>query len=397
MSSPPAAQSIRCLEHPTLKVPYETLNKRFRSAQKVIDREVSHVNATTIDMEKVLQDGGGPSSTELPGLLSALEERLEGLRQKSAESVSEELAVAQLCRKRIDHLKEGCDPNSPATENAWKKVRLDRMLVEYFLRKGFYDSAIKLAHQSGIYELTNIDLFLVAKEVEESLLTQDISKCLAWCYDNKSKLRKLKSTLEFNVRLQEYIELIRRGHRLEAVRHAKKHLASDDADQLPSIQQAMALLAFPVDTHVQPYRDMLREDRWKQLVEQFRSENYRLFQLSSQSVFTVALQAGLSALKTPHCYSRPVAERNCECPVCQTALNALAEPLPFAHCSQSRLICHISGRPLDENNQPMMLPNGYVYGERALLKMAQENDGQIVCPRTKEIFPFRDAEKVFVM
>ena len=29
---------IKSLEHPTLKVPYEILNKRFRSAQKVLDR-----------------------------------------------------------------------------------------------------------------------------------------------------------------------------------------------------------------------------------------------------------------------------------------------------------------------------------------------------------------------
>ena len=52
---------------------------------------------------------------------------------------------------------------------------------------------------------------------------------------------------------------------------------------------------------------------------------------------------------------------------------------------------------LDENNRPMMLPNGFVYGYGALAKMAQENDGQIVCPRTKEIYPIAEVEKVFVM
>ena len=35
----------------------------------------------------------------------------------------------------------------------------------------------------------------------------------------------------------------------------------------------------------------------------------------------------------------------------------------------------------------MMLPNGFVYGYGALAKMAQENDSQIVCPGTKEIYP----------
>lgn len=51
---------------------------------------------------------------------------------------------------------------------------------------------------------------------------------------------------------------------------------------------------------ISPYKELLELKRWDRLVEQFRQENYRLFQMASQSVFTVALQAGLSALKTPY-------------------------------------------------------------------------------------------------
>ena len=38
----------------------------------------------------------------------------------------------------------------------------------------------------------DIDLFLVSRKVEESLLRREIGPCLAWCYENKSKLRKFK-------------------------------------------------------------------------------------------------------------------------------------------------------------------------------------------------------------
>lgn len=51
---------------------------------------------------------------------------------------------------------------------------------------------------------------------------------------------------------------------------------------------------------ISPYKEMFDENRWQRLIEQFRQENFNLYQLSSQSVFTVALQAGLSALKTPY-------------------------------------------------------------------------------------------------
>jgi len=35
-------------------------------------------------------------------------------------------------------------------------------------------------------------MFLTAKEVEESLERQETMTCLAWCHDNKSRLRKMK-------------------------------------------------------------------------------------------------------------------------------------------------------------------------------------------------------------
>lgn len=380
---------VKSLEHPTLKVPYELLNKKFRAAQKQLDREVSHVQAAALELERGLavdKVGAG----EISRLLGGMVEKLQVLKRKAEESISEELQVGYVCKRRLDHLKEHTGGAQ------WRRRRLDRMLVEYFLRRGYYNAATRLAQTSDLGDLTNIDIFLVSRDVENSLMERETSKCLAWCHDNRSKLRKLKSSLEFNLRIQEFVELVRSDRRIEAVRHARKHFSTYEEDQLQEIQHCMALLAFPANTEISPYKEMLLESRWDKLVEQFRQENYRLFQLASQSVFTVALQAGLSALKTPQCYSNRE-NRNAGCPVCQDWLNILAMPLPFAHCSQSRLVCHISGLPLNEHNQPMVLPNGYVYGEQALMQMAAENNGQVICPKTKEIYPYKKVEKVYVM
>jgi len=407
---------IKSLEHPTLKVPYEILNKKFRSAQKVLDREGSHVTSSLGEVDRGL--GEVVDRVAITQQLDNIKEQLVQLKSKGGESIVDETKIAEVTRKRASHLKQGCvEDQSPVQEKQWRRVRLDRMLVEYFLRQGFYTTAIELASSSGIEDLTNIEVFLTAREVEESLSRCDITKCLAWCHDNKSKLRKMKSTLEFQVRLQEFLELVKCGNRLEAVKHAKKFLSTDDSVHLSIVQQGMGLLAFPLSTMIQPYKDLLDNSRWQSLIQQFRQENYRLHQLSSQSMFSVALQSGLASLKTPHCYKqnfvlsglpgiglmqelrpRPtLPERNPECPVCHPALNTLAISLPYAHCSQSRLVCNMTGRALNENNHPMMLPNGYVYGEQALEVQARQNEGQVICPRTKEIYSFKDAEKVYIM
>ncbi|XP_065352023.1 E3 ubiquitin-protein transferase MAEA [Cloeon dipterum] len=385
---------IKSLEHPTLKVPYELLNKKFRAAQKQLDREVSHVQVATSELEKGLKSET-VDAQEISRILGGMVERLQVLKRKAKESITEELDAAHVCKKRLEHLKEYASPQS-TTMNLWRRHRLDRMLVEYFLRRGYYGAALKLASASELDKLTNLEVFLVSREVEQSLAEHQTAKCLAWCHDNKSKLRKLKSSMEFNIRIQEFVELIKSDNRMEAVKHARKYFSAYEDDQLTNFKHCMALLALPITTNLSPYKELLDSNRWNTLIEQFRHENYRLYQLSTHSVFTVALQAGLSALKTPHCYAS-IEDKNPSCPVCNEWLNELALTLPYAHCSQSRLVCFISGLPLNEHNQPMMLPNGFIYGEVALRQLAQENNGQIVCPRTKEIFSMKQAEKVFVM
>ncbi|XP_068708537.1 E3 ubiquitin-protein transferase MAEA-like isoform X2 [Montipora foliosa] len=378
-----------------IQVPYEVLNKRFRAAQKVIDREVSLVVSATND----LTNSFGSVSVkvgEITGFLDGVVQKLQSLKRKSEECLAQEEACLQHCRARLEHIKEHSDEQKSAVI-LWKKKRLDRMLVDHCLRSGFYETAIKLAKDSEIEEFVDIELFLVSRRVEESLLRREIEPCLAWCYENKSKLRKLKSNLEFNVRMQEFVELVRRGDKMEAVRYARKHFppANVEGTMTKEIQRAMALLAFKPDTSCSPYRELFDLERWTHLVMQFRRENFQLHQLNDQSALAVTLQAGLSALKTPHCYQE--GHKSSECPVCSHPLNILGRSLPFAHCAQSRLVCPISGHVMNENNPPLVLPNGYVYGENALHGMASENDGRVVCPKTQESYHVDQAEKVYVM
>ncbi|GAB0099139.1 E3 ubiquitin-protein transferase MAEA [Sergentomyia squamirostris] len=389
---------IKAMEHPTLKVPYEILNKKFRIAQKTLDKELNQIQNVASELEKGL-DGG--SAGEISRLLGGVVERLQALKRKAEESISEEIAAGYVCKRRLEHLKQNvvthsalCDEVQSAATNQWKKTRLDRMIVEHFLRLGYYESAERLAIRSGIRDLTNVDIFQTSREVEQDLSNHKTTKCMIWCNDNKSKLRKINSNIEFQLRMQEFVELVRKDKRLDAVRHARKYFPDFGMDQLREIRQCMGLLAFPVTTEIEPYKSLFDNQRWNELVLNFRMENYRIFQLATQSVLSVAVQAGLSALKTPQCYS--ISSKNISCPVCQENFNEIAENLPYSHCAQSRLICRVTGKPLNEHNLPMMLPNGQIFGQQALPHITKGN-GIIVCPITNQSFCQPKIEKVFVM
>lgn len=72
--------------------------------------------------------------------------------QQAEESIQEELGVTHVIKRRLAHLQERDmgDGKEGMPSKLWQKNRLDRMLVEYFLRAGYYSSALKLARHSNI-------------------------------------------------------------------------------------------------------------------------------------------------------------------------------------------------------------------------------------------------------
>lgn len=63
-----------------VQVPYETLNKRFRAAQKNIDRETSHVTMVVAELEKTLSSC--PAVDSVVSLLDGVVEKLSVLKRK---------------------------------------------------------------------------------------------------------------------------------------------------------------------------------------------------------------------------------------------------------------------------------------------------------------------------
>lgn len=226
------------------------LNKKFRIAQKTLDRELCQIQNVTNELERGLET---KSAGEITRLLGGVVERLQVLKRKADESISDELSAVQACKRRLDHVRQAIIHIIPrdlqtAYFNEWKQTRLDRMIIEHFLRLGYYETAECLAVRKDIRELTNLDIFQTTRDVEEDLRQHQTAKCIAWCSDNKSKLRKINSTIEFQLRVQEFVELIRADRRLDAVKHAQKFMAPFSAEQLKEIEHYMGLLAFPVNT-----------------------------------------------------------------------------------------------------------------------------------------------------
>lgn len=159
----------------------------------------------------------------------------------------------------------------------WSRVRLSRLLVDYLLREGYAESAACLAQSKSISDLVDVDAFVACHRIERSLREgQSTQQALEWCKEHGKELKKGGSMLEFELRLQQYIEMVRAGHEsgvsgmdgefaegvligdgggeqklLEARAHAKKYLSASGDFAL--LGRAAGLLAYRPWDEVEPY------------------------------------------------------------------------------------------------------------------------------------------------
>ncbi|KAF8402802.1 hypothetical protein HHK36_010893 [Tetracentron sinense] len=364
------AESLK-LEHQFLRVPFEHFKKSIRANHRIAEKELSAVISSVADAADA-----DMSQEEAVHHLTSFVSRLQGLKRKLEEGSRTEHLQAQRCRARLDHL-EAAD-----TENIyeWDNTRLKRILVDYMLRLSYYDTAMKLAESNSIQDLVDLDVFHEAKKVIDALHNREAAPALAWCAENKSRLKRSKSKFEFQLRLQEFIELVRaEKDSRAAITYARMHLSPWGATHMKELQHVMAALAFKSNTECATYKVLFEPKQWDYLVEQFKQEFCKSYAMNLEPLLNIYLQAGLSALKTTYCSDGDCTKED---PFSQESFRKLALPLPFSKQHHSKLVCYITKEPMDTENPPLVLPNGYVYSTKAIDEMARKNDDKIICPRT---------------
>lgn len=142
---------------------------------------------------------------------------------------------------------------------------------------------------------------------------------------------------------------------------------------------------------------MYMQSRWEHLADLFIRTHHELLSLPSRPLLHIALSAGLSALKTPSCHSaytssssNSLSTTTSVCPICSTELNELARKMPYANHTKSSV-----------ESDPIVLPNGRVYGQERLLDMSKKigsvETGKIKDPTTGEVFDENDMKRVYIM
>lgn len=395
-------------------------------SESVTPAEDGADSAMDLDKAVAAEEASGQTheTAEVLGQIDTMIGRVQGLKRKISSLREEHDTHVAKAKARIDFLaqlyKDEIQLKNDSAASAssdhykeWTKRRLDMLLIDYCLRNGHPGTAEKLAKAQKIEKLVDIEELQQCNEIEHLLRVEhSTEKCQAWCLENRQFLKKTRSNLEFQIKLQQYIELARLRNFTKAIEYYRTNLVKNADTKFELMQQASALLAFSPEDSVKPYSDFYSPNRWTELAEIFVKTFQELHGLPHRSLFLQYLATGITALKTHSCEvpsakdietdgdyrldTNPMAfrrkhkvdlTRGYMCPVCSLELRRIAQPLPYALHVHSHL-----------DPDPVLLPNDRIYGLEKLLDYAKKAgvpENKIVDPVTTEMFDRDSAVNVY--
>jgi macrophage erythroblast attacher len=266
-------------DQPLLRMPYELSRRNFKNAQRVIEHSSANVTSSLTAATKASKTASPDATLDS---LDSMISKMQNLKRKVEGLHDEEMRIHKSAKARLRHLQDLYDIHSlvDVKYDEWSRTRLSRLLVDYLLREGYSESAAHLAQSKGITDLVDVDAFVACHKIERSLREgMSTSLALDWCKEHGKELKKAGSILEFELRLQQYIELVRQGHEagmsgmdgiesdgtngvsigggggetklVEARAHAKKFLSTNGDFDL--LRRAAGLLAYKPWDEVEPY------------------------------------------------------------------------------------------------------------------------------------------------
>jgi macrophage erythroblast attacher len=259
-------------------MPYELSRRNFKNAQRLIEHSTTSLTSTLSSTTKSASKTADPAP--ILDSLDAMISKMQGLKRKLSNLQEEEARLHKAAKARLQHLQDLHEVQSlvDVKYDEWSRVRLSRLLVDYLLREGYAESAQCLAQSKDIEDLVDVEAFVSCHKIERSLREgMRTQEALEWCKEHSKELKKGGSMLEFELRLQQYIELVRQGHEsgisgmdgdymregisigggggeqklVEARAHAKKYLSGSGDFEL--LGRAAGLLAYRPWDEVEPY------------------------------------------------------------------------------------------------------------------------------------------------
>lgn len=390
------------------------LNNMKGNMEVGIDEQIAAIEKLQRDLAEESESGPNISSDQMDMVRQVSREVNKSVTSIATEHRDLHSSVSKV-GKAIDR-NFVSDFDSTSREDVFsgpsKEHLLTEVILQHLCREGRLNISDALTRESGITEYqAQQEPFLELNQILEALKAHDLGPALDWVAKNRDALNmwgttllfsqvggrqsvQQKSSLELRLHKLKFVDLLKKGSKMEAIKYARQNFPSFVYGQEREVQSLMGAVMYSGSALEQsPYGHLLSPTQWQETADLFLRDACALLGLSMESPLTVAVNAGCVALPALLNIKQVMQQRQV------SAVWNAKDELPIeielgGDCRyHSVFACPILRQQVSDNNPPMKLVCGHVISRDALAKLAQGH--KLKCPYCPHEQNPADARQIF--
>lgn len=294
-------------------IPHELLRRNIRQVHKLIEKESAVLQGLFQELDTLLASDTLEQDRNALAKLNEIIKKVEIFEKKINKRSDEELKLLERIDARLKFFQEL--ENSKVSKDVsrltdWYQKYTNVLIGDYLVRSGqqswchdgdddpsnykVHNPGVVFLKQQQLDELLDYDILLAANRISKSLTQDhDMQPLLHWIGENRTYLKRNCSFLEFEARLQEYVELLKLRDYQGAIGCFQKFLLQFAESNYADLKLASGLLVFinscqpqqqselPVDDSIDPQIMVKNEEsgplRVQSAVQTYRKGKYEYF------------------------------------------------------------------------------------------------------------------------
>uniref|UniRef100_A0A7C9AUF2 RING-Gid-type domain-containing protein n=2 Tax=Opuntia streptacantha TaxID=393608 RepID=A0A7C9AUF2_OPUST len=274
---------------------------------------------------------------------------------------------------------------NPDISKAYRNVDFDsrtvnQIITSHLYREGLFDVGDCFVNEAGEQEATAMkSQFMEMYNILQAMKSHNLEPALNWSNANSEKLRQNGSDLELKLHGLQYVEILQKQGRDEALKYARTFLSPFASNHMAEIQKLMACLLWAGKLEASPYADLLSASNWESLAEEFTKQFCNLLGQSLESPLSATVEAGVQGLPTLlKLMNVMMIGKKQE----WQSMKQLPVPIDLDKKFQFHTIfvCPVSRDQASEENPPMLMSCGHVLCKQSIMKLSKASTKSFKCP-----------------
>lgn len=273
---------------------------------------------------------------------------------------------------------------NPNISKAYRSVDFDlhimnQIVASHFYREGLFDIGDSILNEAGEPEETELkSQFLELHKILGAVRVRNLEPALKWACANREKLKQNVSNLELKLNRLQFLEILEKGTRADALNYARTCLVPFSSLHMEEFQKLMGCLLWVGRLDSSPYSEITSPSHWENLAEELTRQFCSLLGQSYGSPLRVATAAGVEGLPTLLKLANVMAAKQQE----WLAMKQLPAPVELGKEFQfhSIFVCPVSRDHGSEENPPMLMPCSHVLCKQSIMKLSKSGARSFKCP-----------------